>query len=214
MDKIIEFLKKIFTEERLIFIAAVVALVGIIFVMNGRYNTLLKKYDNSVANNKAYRAQLDEEKGRCNVFQMTVDELRYTNDSIAQELLEQKKELKIKDKEIRELNYLATNFNSTDTLYLKDTIFKDFNFVLDTTVGDEWVSTKLHFEYPNAIEVSPSVKSEKTVLVYSKKETIDPPKKFFICRWFQKKHTVTKVVVNEKNPHMVDQQNVFYSTDK
>jgi hypothetical protein len=51
--------------------------------------------------------------------------------------------------------------------------------------------------------------SEKAVVVSTKRETVDPPKKFFLCRWFQKKHTVVKVVVKENNPHVIDQENVF-----
>ena len=35
-----------------------------------------------------------------------------------------------------------------------------------------------------------------------KKETVNPPKKFFLFRWFQKKHKIIQVDVIEKNPYV------------
>ena len=41
------------------------------------------------------------------------------------------------------------------------------------------------------------------------KQTVNPPKKFFIARWFQKKHNVLQVEVVEKNPYMDDQKSKY-----
>ena len=214
IEKIKDFLKKFFTTERIIYVCAIaLLLLGILF-LNMRYNKLHTKYDDAVQNGKAYASLLDEERNKSNVFQVTIEQLEYCNDSISKKLVETKNELKIKDKQIKELNYLYSVFTKTDTLILVDTIFKNVDFKLDTNIGDKWVNTHLTLEYPNVIEVTPSVKSEKVVAVYSKRETINPPKKFFLCRWFQKKHTVTKVVVDEKNPHITAQENVFYNISK
>jgi hypothetical protein len=68
---------------------------------------------------------------------------------------------------------------------------------MDTTVGDNWYSVNLNLSYPGRIALNPSFKSEKYIIVHSKKETIDPPKKFFLLRWFQKKHTILEVDVVE-----------------
>lgn len=144
------------------------------------------------------------------MFKVTIEQLEYYNDSITQKLIETKDKLGIKDKEIKQLQYLATTFKKTDTIYLSDTIFKEPEFKLDTVVGDEWVNTRILLEYPNLIGVEPEVKSEKVVAISTTKETVDPPKKFFLCRWFQKKHTVIKVVVDEKNQHIKSQENVFF----
>ena len=204
------FPSKIFTKERLILGAIIIVLGIVAWFMYSRYNTLYTKYDNSVQNNKAYIAQLDKEKSQSNMFKVTIDQLEYYNDSITQKLIDTKNKLGIKDKEIKQLQYLATTFKRTDTIYLSDTIFKEPDFSLDTVVGDEWVSTRILLEYPNLIGVEPEVKSEKVVAISTKRETVDPPKKFFLCRWFQKKHTVIKVVVDEKNQHIKSQENVFF----
>ena len=101
-----------------------------------------------------------------------------------------------------------------DTIKLIDTIFKEPDFVLDTLVGDKWISTNLHMAYPNTVALEPKVVSEKTVVMYVNKETVEPPKKFFLCRWFQKKHTVVKAVVKENNPYVTNQENVFFEIIK
>lgn len=204
-----KFLSKIFTKERLVWfvlLAAAVA-VGVFYIC--RANKFETKYDNAVQNNKAYALQLDKEKAQSNVFKLTVEQLSYYNDSIIMLLNDTRKDLNIKDKQIEHLNYLLTEYKKVDTVRTTDTIFKDVDFVFDTVIGDKWVNTKLLMRYPNMITLAPSVLSEKTVLLYSNKETIDPPKKFFLCRWFQKKHTVLKAVVKENNPYVTNQENVF-----
>ena len=52
----------------------------------------------------------------------------------------------------------------------------------------------LKLEYPNKITTTPTFINEQYILFSYKKETVNPPKKFFLLRWFQKKHTV--VIVN------------------
>jgi hypothetical protein len=38
---------------------------------------------------------------------------------------------------------------------------------------------------------------------------VEPPKKFFICRWFQKKHRVIRVEIKEESPYIVNKNNEF-----
>lgn len=202
-------LGKIFTTERIIWLVLVIAgILGVLFFMM-RSNNYEEKYDNAVQNNKAYALQLDKEKAQSNVFKLTVDQLSYYNDSIMTVLNNARKELKIKDNQIAQLNYIATELNKKDTIKLTDTIFKDADFVLDTAIGDKWITTKLYMAYPNTVAIEPTVVSEKSVFMYTNKETVEPPKKFFLCRWFQKKHTVMKAIVKENNPYVVNQENVF-----
>ena len=51
--------------------------------------------------------------------------------------------------------------------------------------------------------------SERYVIVDYKKETINPPKKCAIVRWFQKKHKIIEVEVVEKNPYIENKQQRF-----
>ena len=118
-------------------------------------------------------------------------------------MLNKAKQLKIRDKEIKRLQYLASTASKKDTVLLKDTVYKDKDFKLDTLKGDQWYKVAIHMEYPNILTIEPSFTSKQTFIVSEKKETVDPPKKFFICRWFQKKVNITRVKVVEENPYIV-----------
>lgn len=204
-----KFLGKIFTKERLIWLILLAAAVCTAIFFINRYSAYETKWEQATENNKAYALQLDREKAESNMFKLRADQLEYYSDSIMARLNETRKELKVKDNQLKQLMWLETEFQKKDTVYLTDTIFREPDFMLDTVMGDEWVRTKLHLQYPGQIAAESSVKSEKSVVVSTRKETVEPPKKFFICRWFQKKHTVVKVVARENNPHVTDQENVF-----
>ena len=73
---------------------------------------------------------------------------------------------------------------------------------IDTLIGDGWYTLKLGLKYPSMIAVEPYFKSEKHIVVSSKKETVNPPKKFVLFRWFQKRHIVLHIDVVEKNPYV------------
>ena len=117
--------------------------------------------------------------------------------------------MKIKDSKLKSLQYISSNFTKSDTIILKDTVFKDERIGIDTLLSDEWYSINVGLRYPSSITVTPKFKSEKTVIVSAKKETVNPPKRFFLFRWFQKKHIVLHVNVIEKNPYIEDQDNRY-----
>jgi len=208
------FAKKHLANERTLWFVIVAVLVVAVWLGIDRNKKLYSEYENCVRNNKAYAVQLGTEKAKSDMFVMTIEQLEHYSDSVTQKLMETKNKLGVKDNEIKQLQYLVSTFENSDTIFLTDTVFKDPEFRLDTVIGDEWVNTRVVLEYPSMIGVEPEAVSEKAVVVYSKKETIDPPKKFFLCRWFQKKHTVIKVVVDEKNPHIKSQENVFFEIMK
>lgn len=178
-------------------------------ILVNRSISLNKQLEVATANEKAFSAQLDKTKGENYVFQLKIDQLELFNDSIANKLKKVQKENNIKDSKIQEFQYMLADYKKKDTVYLSDTIFKEPDFALDTVIGDQWMNTELNLKYPNQICVSPNVRSEKEVVIYTKRETVDPPKKFFLCRWFQKKHTVIKVIVNEENPYIENQESIF-----
>lgn len=207
-------MKKILNKKVLIIILTIsLLIIGYIFLIN--YNIKLKSnYNTAVINNKAFISQLDKSQKEKIVFQTTIEQLHLFNDSITEKLLETQKQLKIKDKEIKQLAYISSAIEKTDTIIFRDTIFKDKSIKIDTTIGDKWVTNNLHLQYPNTISIDTKVNSEKNVLIYAKKETVNPPKKFFLFRLFQKKHTIIKAIVNEENPYIINENNTFYQIIK
>ena len=190
-------------------LTALVVILGLVIVMMVTHiRNIEHQLDYATLNNKAYEARLFNLAKSQHEFNLTIDQLRYTNDSIVSQLLEAKDELGIKDKNIRRLEHLSTTFTNTDTLYISDTVFVRDTYI-DTTLGDVSMKTHLILNYPNEICVESTAKSSKDVIVHASRETIKPPKKFFLLRWFQKKHTVIKVDVIESNPHITSEDNVF-----
>lgn len=164
---------------------------------------LRAEYELAVNNNRAFENENNSLKEDNIIFKRTIEELQYSKDSLNIEMLNKTKQLNIKDKEIKRLQYLASIASKKDTIILKDTIYKDKDFILDTLKGDQWYKVAIHMEYPNILTIEPSFTSKQTFIVSEKKETVDPPKKFFICRWFQKKVNITRVKVVEENPYIV-----------
>lgn len=189
-------------------------LVAALSISIAKMHKLQKEYEIVLSNQTGYIRDLNAASNDIHQYQLTIEDLRYMNDSISKKMIELKDQLKIKDKHIQNLQYMASTFEKYDTIIMIDTIFKDPELCIDTTVGDKWMNTKLHLEYPSTIVISPEVISEKTVAIYSKKETIKPPKKTWIGRLFQKKHRVTKVYIDESNPYIKDQQNEFIEVTK
>ena len=190
-------------------LTALVVILGLVIVMMVTHiRNIEHQLDYATLNNKAYEARLFNLAKSQHEFNLTIDQLRYTNDSIVSQLLEAKDELGIKDKNIRRLEHLSTTFTNTDTLYISDTVFVRDTYI-DTTLGDEWMKKLRILNYPNEICVEATAKSSKVVIVHASSKTIKPPKKFFLLRWFQKKHTVIKVDVIESNPHITSEDNVF-----
>lgn len=172
-------------------------------------SSIEKKYKEAVENVKSYSEQFSTATNKNRALKLTIEQLNYSNDSILQELNASRKELKVKDSKLQSMQYVASSFTKTDTIVLRDTIFKDAKMDIDTLVSDEWYSVKVGLKYPSTIAVSPEFKSVKNIIVSAKKETVDPPKKFFLFRWFQKKHYVLNIDVVEKNPYVQNQINRY-----
>lgn len=168
-----------------------------------------QRWENATANVKAYESILSDKSGRIVALQLSVDQLEYFNDSVLKQLNATREELKIKDKNLKALQMIKSSFSKADTVRLTDTLYKDPSLSLDTLLGDKWYSLKLGLHYPSMVTVEPEFKSEKHIIVSTKKETVNPPKKFFLFRWFQKKHTVVHVDIDEKNPYVNDEKSEY-----
>jgi hypothetical protein len=161
------------------------------------------------ANQKAFISENSSLKEENRVFKFTVEQLNYYNDSILQKMNEVTKELKIKDNNLKQMQYLLSKAQRVDTLIFTDTLFINSTVNIDTMIKDDWYQLNLGLRYPNTIIANPSFISEKYIVFNYKKETINPPKKCAIARWFQKKHKVVEVNVIEKNPYIENKQQKF-----
>ena len=179
------------------------------YILYNRNQDLKDEISVSMSNQKAFIAENSSLKEENRVFKFTVEQLNYYNDSILQKMNNITKELKIKDKNLKQLQYLLSVSTKKDTVLFTDTIFRDKSLALDTIIGDKWYNIRLGLKYPNFIYTEPTFTSEKYIIVNKKKETVNPSKKFFLFRWFQKKHWVMEVHIKEKNPYIKEIDNKF-----
>lgn len=202
-------MKKIKTYICIGVVVLIALLVTALVVTIKSKNSIEKEWKNAIENVKAYSEQYSTSESKNRAFKLTVEQLEESKDSIFQELNETRNELKIKDSKLQSLQYVSSSFTKTDTIVLKDTLFKDPQVELDTLLSDEWYSMRVGLKYPSTIAVSPMFKSEKNIIVSTKKETIKPAKKFFLLRWFQRKQTVLNINIVEKNPYVQSQDNRY-----
>lgn len=165
---------------KLIIIGIITALfIGLGFAFaakNAQISRLNAELAVAANNNKAYEAERDSLRKNAIQFQFTVDQLNYSKDSLVNRLNELRKQLKIKDKEISELQYFASTTQKVDTVFVRDTIFK-VGVTLDTLIKDDWSKLAIHAEYPNIISADYSFKNSTVVVMHDSRVTVDPPKK-------------------------------------
>lgn len=199
-------IKKYVTIGVVVIIGLLIA--GICILYNNNQN-LKEELSTSILNEKAFMMENTTLKDKNRVFQLTVGQLEYSNDSLFTKMNEVREQLKVKDKDLKQMQYLLSEAQKKDTVVFRDTIFKDPLVRIDTLLGDKWYQLKLGLRYPSTIITEPKFTSEKYIMVDYRKETINPPKKCFLARWFQKKHKVVEVEVVEKNPYIENKQQRF-----
>lgn len=188
----------------------IIVLIVSIYALFSTKRSADKKWKEAVENAKAYSELFSNSESKNRAFKLTIDQLKNSNDSIFQELNEARKELKVKDSKLKSLQYVSSSFSKVDTITLKgDTIFKDSHVNIDTLLSDKWYSVRVGLKYPSTVSIEPKFLSIKYIVVSAKKETVNPPKRFFLFRWFQKKQIRLNVDVVEKNPYVQNQDNRF-----
>ena len=205
-------LKYMFMVKRYISIGIVIlmSLLAVsTYTLYNRNQDLKEEISVSMSNQKAFIAENSSLKDESRAFKFTIEQLNYYNDSILQKMNDVRKELSIKNKNLKQMQYLLSEATKKDTIVFRDTLFREPTLDIDTLVGDKWYNIRLGLKYPNLITTNPTFISEKYIIVNKKKETINPPKKFFLFRWFQRKHWVMEVNIKEKNPYIKEVNNKF-----
>ena len=175
----------------------IILLCAALFYFVSKCDRVADERDQYASLAKSYSRVIIDSDNERTVFRMRISDLEVTGDSLICVLDSMRRQIGIRDKRLREMHHRVTYVERTDTIYLSDSIFIS---ALDTTITDGWVSTHLNIEVPNKITHSVSVRNQTDLFVITKRETVNPPRKFFLFRLFQRKHTVVTVVAKEGNP--------------
>ena len=177
--------------------ALIILLCAALFYFVSKCDRVANERDQYASLTKSYSRVIMDSDNERTVFRMRISDLEVTGDSLICVLDSMRRQIGIRDKRLREMHHRVTYVERTDTIYLSDSIFISG---LDTTITDGWVSTQLKIEVPNKITHSVSVRNQTDLFVTTKRETVNPPRKFFLFRLFQRKHLVVTVVAKEGNP--------------
>ena len=182
-------------SQTLILIILVCLLAGAWYVTFQAYVGKAEQVKIDQANEKAYTDSLQisrDKQGRevaeKYALQKTVAELKDNRNDLR---------LLLKDRDLKLKNVLATS-----TIVTKiDTFLKVVRNPKDSTY-----TFKFNPEFIVKVGVqrdsawcNPYLTNKQDLVFGSRRETIRPPKKFFLFRWFQARHTVVKVIVRNSN---------------
>lgn len=181
---------------KIIIIIVISAAYILLIVHNNQLQKNIISYDNNI---KALSFERDSLKNNLIAYKLDIEQLEMLNDSIIEDLNNARKNLKIKDKQLLQMQSIKTEINTKDSIFIRDTIFRN-DFRLDTNICNNWYKIKLKLEYPSTIKLQTTYKSDLNVFAYSNKEILGTPKKCFIGRLFQKKYNVIRVEVMDANP--------------
>lgn len=193
-------------------IVAIAIIIGGIFAWN-TIESLRGKCD--ILEQNIYSLQLSNDSiaSRAASMHVTIETLKHSNDSIDKQLREAYKEIGRKDKQIATLQYIAQEINQKDTLFVTDTIFREYTKI-DTTIQDKYHVLNLQLEYPNKIVTNYVVYNELDVAVSKEKVYVGGRSECFLKRLFQKKYNVMIMDVKNQNPNVITTNTRFYEIVK
>ena len=104
-------------------------------------------------------------------------------------------DLKLDIKKLNQVGYVSTKI---DTVLVSTKITKDSCYVFD--YGPQMKATFCIKD--SSATYRPEIANDLSLFFTDKRETIEPPKKFFISRWFQKKHTIVIATAINSNKYV------------
>ena len=172
------------------------------------------------ANLKAYIALNDTLMSTNRMFEFKASQLNYLNDSLVNQMNTIRKNMGVKDKNLKGLGYIKSTVRIHDTVLVNRIRDGDKTLSIDTVINKKWYQIEIDYkgsrcsECKDTLIVSPKVSSEKYVVISTSKEYVDAPKKWWLQRIFQKKEEVVDVKVVETNPYIYSDHERFIKVIK
>lgn len=198
-------MKKYIRIIKVVLVILVISVISILVINNRNLRESNSIYDN---NFKALNLERDSLSKAAIAYRFSIEQLEYINDSIIEDLNNTRKQLQIKDKEILQMQSIKTEIRTKDSIFIKDTIFRDNFIKLDTVIADKWHTVAISLQ-PSKLTIDAKYRSELQVFAKSSKEIMGTPKKCFVGRLFQKRHKVIRVDVMDKNPNAIITEKKF-----
>ena len=162
MIPILKLIVNWFTRNfRAVAVGLVSLLIATVFVQNHQLQKKNKEIDRITNNVRAYE-QLASQKEQLNrVLQLTIEELNTSNDSLLKETKDAQKKLKIKDKNLTNINVINTEIKDSVR-----TIIKDF----DEELKINPLTTIIVSRKDSILKATLDIKNQQILFVEEKKE--------------------------------------------
>jgi hypothetical protein len=203
-----------------ILIALVIALSVLLCISIYIDRCRIAQNKSNEANLKAYIALNDTLKSTNRMFEFKTSQLNYINDSLVNQMNTIRKNIGVKDKNLKGLGYIKSTVRIHDTVLVNKIRDGDKTLSIDTVINKRWYQIEIDYkgsrcsECKDTLIVSPKVSSEKYVVISTSKEYVDAPKKWWLQRIFQKKEEVVDVKVVETNPYIYSDHERFIKVIK
>jgi hypothetical protein len=127
----------------------------------------------------------------------TIADLKDSKDSVIMVLLDSVNKYKIKVNNLEQVGTVTSTLTKVNTIKYVPTT-RDTTYDLSTL---PFIEEKIHLK-DDSLTRELKIFNKQTLLWSTHRETIDPPKKFFLFRWFQKRHNVTTTDIVNSNPYI------------
>ena len=170
----------------------VLAMLSTIFILGRQVSNLKKANTTLTQNNKAYESDIlglqDSIANIRGTYRITIGELNTSRDRLLAELNTARRELGIKDKEIRDLLYFKSTIKTDTTAVVKPIIIQDScEFDIEIAYNPQTIfnisMSKEHGEH--VIKHSADISANFSAFMYETSEWKEPNfwKRLFLFRW-------------------------------
>lgn len=211
MTKLLSILKYIYSKFNIVivFCGIILLLLFFIFYQFKVISTKNTQISNLSTNVEAYSNEAAKYNKQNIEYKLTIDQLQTSVDSIDQKLDSVRNKLKIKDKQLSNASYIATN--TTDTIEIQvpvETIKKD-TFCI--TFSKQPLTKIVVCRKDSILNCMPFISNEQYIFAENKKMYIRSYNSFFKRLWKMdfKKHIISIITITNTNPDVTVNKSKF-----
>ena len=150
---------------KIVAVGLVSLLIATIFIQNHKLQKLNKEIDRVTNNLRSYEESTSDLTKRNRVLQLTIDELNTSQDSLIQQVNETKQKLKIKDKNLTNINVINTEIKDSVRTIIKHKLI-DF----DEELKINPLTTIIVSRKDSILKATLDIKNQQILFVEEKKE--------------------------------------------
>ena len=170
-------------------------LAAIVFYQGKQIKEKNREIDRVTNNTLFYQEQLSDKDKEIRTLNLTIGEFKNTNDSIIQNIVDIQKELKIKDKELKQAQSQNQEINIDTTIVVGD---KDF----EKEIKPNELTSLIIIKKDSILTAKISIKNSQTLFISNKREYKNQYKNWFrrLIHFDFKKRDVYKYQIYNSNP--------------